>query len=288
MSLKNDIMLSSGILNESEYLGETVFIGSKMFFRNSKRLLKFALALKKKTEVAVRKGKQIDEKAIQELYTKILETSQKMKAMEEVVAKSTGADKKKAITMYKATETECTNILKLMKKSEVSKALIVIGIGSAAALFIGAIAIFFGSDPTGSFAKIKDVAGKGELKGLVDGPTSSELTKQTEIIGRSGDIVDQHSTQPSSSNYPITDARANAAQKELESAQQAYGQEYEGLKNITKSATSMGVSMVSMSLMRGLFSKLAKTPKVEDAQATMMALKKKEEELKKKPEENKV
>lgn len=264
MSLKNDILLSSGMLNESEYLEETVFIGSKMFFRNSKRLLKFAMSLKKKTEVAIQKGKQIDEKALEQLYTKILATSQKMKAMEDAVAKSTGADKKNAIAMYKSTEIECTNILKLMKKNEITKALIVIGIGSAAALFIGAIAIFFGSDPSGSFNKVREVASKGELKGLTDGPNSSELERQGEVL------------------------QTATSQAELEKAQLAYGQEYDSLRNIGRSATSMGVSMVSMSLIRGLFSKLIKTPKVEDAQATMMALKKKEEELKRKPEEKKV
>ncbi len=41
--------------------------------------------------------------------------------------------------------------------------------------------------------------------------------------------------------------------------------------------------MISMNLIRGLFSKLSKTPKVEDAKATMIALKQKEEELKKEP-----
>jgi len=119
-----------------------------------------------------------------------------------------------------------------MKKNEVTTALIVIGIGSVAALFIGAIALFFGSNP---FNAIKQ-------------NTSTIETPEIEV--------------------PIVDAENSYLQS---------------IKGMTRSAASMGVSMISMNLIRGLFSKLSKTPKVEDAKATMIALKQKEEELKKEP-----
>lgn len=241
MNLKNDIKYKAGLLNTSEYLNETVFIGSKIFFRNSKRLINFAKTLKRKTEKAISKNKEIDKEAINKLYNKILDTSDEMLSLENIVSKSIGIDKKKAIEAYRQTELKCSDILKDMKKSEIAKALIVIGVGVASAAFIGAIALFFGSGP--SMKSSGMITPKIDEKMIAVEASFNKATAQTVAV----------QTSPS-----------------------AIGT----VAGIATSMAPMALSMVISNLMRGPISQSPKTPQIDQAKEALMALQKQEEYLK--------
>lgn len=236
MNLMEDIRVNSGIVE----LNEALFIGRKIFFKNSRRLVKFSVVLGKKIEKESKKieqGKEstVDIDILKFFKEQCTEASKLFFDLETKYELSNGKDREVFKILYEKSASQYKKLLSILQKDETQKALFWIGMQTLSIVLTLTIASFF------SIGFNSIIAGKAIATG------AQVLNKTQEIL-------------PSEIKHPDGYLKSVAKKK----------QEMEVLK--TLDVVEKEEKKVDVNFISNFFSKLEKTEETAKAEKVAVSI----------------
>lgn len=286
MNIYEDIRKNAGVIDQKQYINEeliaeAIFIGGKVLFKNSKRLMRFSTILKKKIEKeekkSAKKGKPpVDMDILIDLRDECFDASKLFFDLEAKYESAMKKENREQIKiLYNKGAVKYKRILLILKKDETKKALLWIGIGALAVVLALSIGQFLSVDIQ-NFLGGKTEAG---VRNIMSGDKQNIDNEISDLV-QDQENAASFITNPKNAFSPNMISAAKFvvdSEQEIATKIEIASQIRTNVDAVTSTAKNVGLGIVSASAIGAFFGKLRKTKDVDQAKEIALSLSKSKE-----------